>query len=188
MAAAAGCSRPGVWAARASGGTLARRLLPRPNAGIVVSSLDLIQHKTGQNKSVLARSAVAVIVHVDLDCFYTQVEMICNPELRDKPLGVHQKYIVITCNYEDRKLGVKKLMSVKNAKGQCLQLVLVNGEYLTLYREMSYKVTGKVLDRLQKYVVLTRSLALNTPVHQYQPGDLMYIKTWNSEPLQEKWK
>lgn len=26
-------------------------------------------------------------MHVDLDCFYAQVEMIRNPELRDKPLG-----------------------------------------------------------------------------------------------------
>ncbi|KAM9588839.1 DNA polymerase iota-like isoform 2-T2 [Morphnus guianensis] len=94
------------------------------------------------SKSVSARStACRVIVHVDLDCFYAQVEMIRNPELRDKPLGVQQKYIVVTCNYEARKLGVKKLMSVKDAKEKCPQLILVNGEDLTPYREMSYKVT-----------------------------------------------
>ncbi|KAM9214222.1 DNA polymerase iota [Leptosomus discolor] len=67
--------------------------------------------------------------------------MIRNPELRDKPLGVQQKYLVVTCNYEARKLGVKKLMSVKDAREKCPQLVLVNGEDLTPYREMSYKVT-----------------------------------------------
>ncbi|XP_074992022.1 DNA polymerase iota-like isoform X2 [Calonectris borealis] len=94
------------------------------------------------SKSVLARSAACrVILHVDLDCFYAQVEMIRNPELRDKPLGVQQKYLVVTCNYEARKLGVKKLMSVKDAKEKCPQLILVNGEDLTPYREMSYKVT-----------------------------------------------
>ncbi|XP_052011663.1 DNA polymerase iota isoform X2 [Apodemus sylvaticus] len=82
-----------------------------------------------------------VIVHVDLDCFYAQVEMISNPELKDKPLGVQQKYLVVTCNYEARKLGVKKLMNVRDAKEKCPQLVLVNGEDLTRYREMSYKVT-----------------------------------------------
>ncbi|KFQ95384.1 DNA polymerase iota, partial [Nipponia nippon] len=86
-------------------------------------------------------AACRVIVHVDLDCFYAQVEMIRNPELRDKPLGVQQKNIVVTCNYEARKLGVKKLMSVRDAKEKCPQLVLVNGEDLTPYREMSYKVT-----------------------------------------------
>ncbi|NXL52049.1 POLI polymerase, partial [Podilymbus podiceps] len=87
------------------------------------------------------RAACRVIVHLDLDCFYAQVEMIQNPELRGKPLGVQQKYLVVTCNYEARKLGVKKLMSVKDAKEKCPQLVLVNGEDLTRYREVSYRVT-----------------------------------------------
>ncbi|XP_074211469.1 DNA polymerase iota isoform X2 [Camelus bactrianus] len=86
-------------------------------------------------------SSSRVIVHVDLDCFYAQVEMISNPELKDKPLGVQQKYLVVTCNYEARKLGVKKLMNVRDAKEKCPQLVLINGEDLTRYREMSYKVT-----------------------------------------------
>lgn len=57
-------------------------------------------------------------------------------------IGVQQKYLVVTCNYEARKLGVKKLMNVGDAKEKCPQLVLVNGEDLTPYREMSYKVTG----------------------------------------------
>ncbi|XP_053156646.1 DNA polymerase iota [Hemicordylus capensis] len=83
-----------------------------------------------------------IIVHLDLDCFYAQVEMICNPELRSKPLGVQQKYLVVTCNYEARNLGVRKLMSVKEAKEKCAELVLVNGEDLTKYREMSYKITA----------------------------------------------
>ncbi|EPY82689.1 hypothetical protein CB1_000632021 [Camelus ferus] len=54
---------------------------------------------------------------------------------------VQQKYLVVTCNYEARKLGVKKLMNVRDAKEKCPQLVLINGEDLTRYREMSYKVT-----------------------------------------------
>ncbi|KAL1776167.1 DNA polymerase iota [Sigmodon hispidus] len=82
-------------------------------------------------------SSSRVIVHVDLDCFYDQVEMISNPELKDKSLGVQQKYLVVTCNYEARKLGVKKLMNVGDAKEKCPQLVLVNGEDLSRYREMS---------------------------------------------------
>ncbi|XP_007486773.2 DNA polymerase iota isoform X6 [Monodelphis domestica] len=95
-----------------------------------------------RNQVVSAGSAsYRVIVHVDLDCFYAQVEMISHPELKGKPLGVQQKYLVVTCNYEARKLGVKKLMSVRDAKEKCPQLVLVNGEDLTRYREMSYKVT-----------------------------------------------
>ncbi|XP_049650214.1 DNA polymerase iota isoform X1 [Accipiter gentilis] len=111
-------------------------LRPQPGGGAAPPA------PSGHSKSVSARStACRVIVHVDLDCFYAQVEMIRNPELRDKPLGVQQKYIVVTCNYKARKLGVKKMMSVKDAKEKCPQLILVNGEDLTPYREMSYQVT-----------------------------------------------
>lgn len=57
--------------------------------------------------------------------------------------GIQQKYIIVTCNYVARELGVTKMMSVANAKEKCPQLVLVKGEDLTHYREMSYKVTGR---------------------------------------------
>lgn len=59
-------------------------------------------------------------------------------------LGIQQKYIIVTCNYVAREHGVNKLMSVTDAVEKCPQLVLVKGEDLTHYREMSYKVTGKV--------------------------------------------
>ncbi|XP_071402360.1 DNA polymerase iota [Centroberyx affinis] len=67
--------------------------------------------------------------------------MIRNPKLRNVPLGIQQKYIIVTCNYVARDLGVTKMMSVTDAKEKCPQLVLVKGEDLTHYREMSYKVT-----------------------------------------------
>ncbi|KAK7934341.1 hypothetical protein WMY93_005237 [Mugilogobius chulae] len=82
-----------------------------------------------------------VIVHLDMDCFYAQVEMIRNPALRSVPLGVQQKYILVTCNYVARERGVTKLMSITEAKEKCPELVLVKGEDLTHYREVSYQVT-----------------------------------------------
>lgn len=57
--------------------------------------------------------------------------------------GIQQKNIIVTCNYVARDLGVTKLMSVTDAKEKCPQLVLVKGEDLTHYREMSYKLTGR---------------------------------------------
>uniref|UniRef100_A0AAV2MRL5 UmuC domain-containing protein n=1 Tax=Knipowitschia caucasica TaxID=637954 RepID=A0AAV2MRL5_KNICA len=82
-----------------------------------------------------------VIVHFDMDCFYAQVEMLRNPALRHVPLGIQQKYIVVTCNYLAREQGLTKLMSVTEAKEKCPELVLVKGEDLTHYRELSHKVT-----------------------------------------------
>ncbi|XP_030230660.1 DNA polymerase iota [Gadus morhua] len=70
--------------------------------------------------------------------------MIRNPALRNVPLGIQQKYNVVTCNYVAREQGVTKVMSVVDAQEKCPQLVLVKGEDLTHYREMSYQVTAGV--------------------------------------------
>ncbi|XP_032889300.1 DNA polymerase iota isoform X2 [Amblyraja radiata] len=82
-----------------------------------------------------------VIVHIDLDCYYAQVETLRHPEYRGMPLAVHQKHLVVTCNYEARKYGVNKIMSVSVAKDRCPQLILICGEDLTPYRDISYKIT-----------------------------------------------
>ncbi|XP_058493069.1 DNA polymerase iota [Solea solea] len=102
-------------------------------------------------------SAHRVILHFDLDCFYAQVEMIRNPALREVPLGIQQKYIIVTCNYVAREQGLTKLMSVTDAKEKCPQLVLVKGEDLTHYREMSYKVT----ELLMSYCPLVERLGFD---------------------------
>lgn len=93
------------------------------------------------------------IVHIDLDCFYAQVEMIKNPELRDVPLGIQQQHYVITSNYVARKLGVGKCMLVTDALKVCPNLMLVRGEDLYEYRQMSAKVTNclhKFSDGIEK--------------------------------------
>ena len=52
-----------------------------------------------------------VLIHVDVDCFYCQVEETRDRALIGKPLGVTQKNLVVTCNYEARSYGVSKLMT-----------------------------------------------------------------------------
>ncbi|KAM4575826.1 DNA polymerase iota [Odontesthes bonariensis] len=112
---------------------------------------------SGPSINVTPRPARRVILHFDLDCFYAQVEMIRNPALRLVPLGIQQKYIVVTCNYVARERGVTKLMSITDAKEKCPELVLVKGEDLTHYREMSYKVT----DLLMSYCPLVERLGFD---------------------------
>lgn len=80
------------------------------------------------------------IIHIDVDCFYAQVEMLRNPELRNVPLGIQQKNIVVTCNYEARKYDVQKCMLVTDAIKSCPNLKLVNGEDLHDYRIASNKI------------------------------------------------
>lgn len=80
------------------------------------------------------------IIHLDMDCFYAQVESSLHPEHSGKPLGVRQKNLVVTCNYIARQFGVKKLMSVDEALILCPTLYLACGENLAPYRRMSQKI------------------------------------------------
>ena len=81
-----------------------------------------------------------VVIHVDVDCFYAQVEENRNPELRGKPLAVTQKYLCVTTNYAARARGVAKMMGLKDAVAQCPELQLVSGEDLTPYRAASKQI------------------------------------------------
>ena len=79
-------------------------------------------------------SSSSVILHLDIDCFYAQVEMLLHPEFKDRPLGVQQKNLVITTNYVARNMGIPKSGAVKELREQYPDLVLVNGELLEVQK------------------------------------------------------
>lgn len=97
------------------------------------------------------------IIHLDVDCYYAQVEMLRHPEHEGKPLGVQQKNIVVTSNYLAREYGVKKCMSVQEALRLCPELVLVKGEDLTSYRHYS----TKVFEILQQFTPVVERLGFD---------------------------
>lgn len=82
------------------------------------------------------------IVHIDVDCFYAQVEMVRDPSLRDKPLGIKQKNLMVTSNYVARSMGVKKSMWIKDAVKILPNLVFVDGSDLTHYRQFSTEISA----------------------------------------------
>lgn len=97
------------------------------------------------------------IIHIDIDCFYAQVEMIKNPELRNIPFAVNQKSYIVTSNYVAREYGLKKMMLVQDARKVCPNLRFINGEDLHDYRQMSYKVTNLI----QRYYKCVERLAID---------------------------
>ncbi|KAL1891460.1 hypothetical protein Cpir12675_004937 [Ceratocystis pirilliformis] len=78
-----------------------------------------------------------LILHFDYDCFYASVFEKHDPSLKSKPLVVRQKSIIATCNYVARARGVKKLSLLHDARKVCPDLVVVDGEDLTLFRKES---------------------------------------------------
>lgn len=57
-------------------------------------------------------------------------------------MGIKQKNILATCNYNARRRGVGKLMLISEAKRVCPELVLVEGEDLTPFRDVSKTLFG----------------------------------------------
>jgi len=81
----------------------------------------------------------------DYDCFYASVFEAENPALKSLPLGVQQKQILVTCNYEARRRGLHKLQLISEAKRICPDVVIMLGEQLDRFRDAS-KMLYKFLE------------------------------------------
>ncbi|BDA49872.1 DNA polymerase iota at N-terminal half [Coccomyxa sp. Obi] len=92
------------------------------------------------------------IVHFDVDAFYAQVEENRDPRLKNVPMAVTQKYLIVTANYPARRLGVTKLQGISVAKERCPGLILISGEDLSPYRQAS----KQILSVLQRFGVAER--------------------------------
>ncbi|PFP27387.1 DNA polymerase IV [Bacillus sp. AFS073361] len=82
-----------------------------------------------------------VILHVDMNSFYASVEMAYDPNLKGKPLAIagnveERRGIIVTCNYEARKFGVKTTMALWEARKLCPQLIVMKPNF-ERYRAVS---------------------------------------------------
>ena len=127
-------------------------------------------------------NSARVVCHIDMDCFYVQVEIGLNPNLKGRPVAVSQynpfgdlKTVrpmdnriqisngsLIAVSYEARASGVKRNMRGNDAKAVCPDLLLVqvptnHGKAdLTIYREAGAKVV-QVLSKVIKSAVIEKA-------------------------------
>ncbi|KAJ1591157.1 hypothetical protein NDA11_006574 [Ustilago hordei] len=88
--------------------------------------------------------ASRVIIALDLDAFYVSACRKRDPSLIGIPIGIQQKALVATISYEAREAGVNKLDSIKEAMKKRPDMILVNGEDLTYFRQVSVQVWKQV--------------------------------------------
>ena len=95
------------------------------------------------------------IIHVDMDCFYAQVEVKDNPALKGKPIGVGGKAesrgVLTTASYEARKFGVRSAMPTSRALRLCPELILVPTHFQRYKQESQAirEVFAKFTDKIQ---------------------------------------
>ncbi len=97
----------------------------------------------------------AKIIHVDMDCFFAQVEMRDNPKLQGKPVIIsgppNSRSVVATASYEARSYGVHSAMSAAKAYKLCPKgiFVLPNSQkYAEVSREI-HKIFQRYTDKIE---------------------------------------
>ena len=88
-------------------------------------------------------TAVATILHADLDAFYASVEQLLDPSLRGKPIAVGGG-VVLAASYEAKAFGVRGGMPGRRARELCPQLRFVSGHFQEYQRlgDAAIKVLG----------------------------------------------
>ena len=84
-------------------------------------------------------SANRSILHLDLDAFYSSVEVLDRPELRGKPVivgGDERRGVVAAASYEARRFGVHSAMPTATAKRLCPKGIFLPVR-MSRYAEMS---------------------------------------------------
>lgn len=82
------------------------------------------------------------ILHVDMDAFFVEAEILRNPSLRGKPVivgGSGNRGVVSSASYEARARGVRAAMPVSQAKRLCPEAIVVSsghGYYASLSRKV----------------------------------------------------
>ncbi|KAF7685355.1 DNA polymerase kappa [Cucumispora dikerogammari] len=108
----------------------------------VMSQTNIKKHTEDLKKmfpSVFGGPIVEIWVHFDLDAFYASVEALYSPNINLIPVGIGNKYMLTTCNYEARKYKIKSGMRGFDALKLCPNLKIIPND-LPKYKLHSEKV------------------------------------------------
>jgi DNA polymerase IV (DinB-like DNA polymerase) len=127
-----------------------------------------------------------IILHIDMDYFFAQIEERENPQFKGKPVivgadpkGGKGRGVVSTANYEARKYGIKSRMPISKAYQLC-----PNAIFLPVNIELYQKVSDEIMGIVKKYSLIYEIVSLDEAYL-----DISFCKNWReAENLGKKLK
>lgn len=104
---------------------------------------------------------MAILFHIDMNCFYASVEQALNPKLKGKPVAIggdpkERRGVVVTCSYEARAQGVYTTMQVREALKVCPTLIMLKPQF------ERYRAASKAMfDILRSYTSLVEPVSID---------------------------
>jgi len=104
-----------------------------------------------------------IILHIDMDYFFAQIEERENPQFKGKPVvvgadpkGGKGRGVVSTANYEARKYGIKSGMPISKAYQLC-----PNAIFLPVNIDLYQKVSNEIMEIMEKYSPISEIVSLD---------------------------
>ncbi|MGD9126251.1 MAG: DNA polymerase IV [Planctomycetia bacterium] len=114
-----------------------------------------------------------MIIHVDMDAFYTSVEQLDHPELRGKPVIVggdaKERGVVSTASYEARKFGVHSAMPTATARRLC-----PDGIFLPVRMGRYEAISERIHEIFHRYTPIIEPISLDEAFLDAQGSEKLF--------------
>ena len=101
------------------------------------------------------------ILHIDGDAFFTSCEEVLHPELKGKPIITGAERGIVACaSYAAKKIGIKRGVSLRDAKIICPGLVVLPSDYETysLFSRRMFMIIRRFTPQVEEYSIDEASL------------------------------
>jgi DNA polymerase-4/DNA polymerase V len=122
------------------------------------------------------------ILHVDGDAFFTSCEEVIHPELKGKVLITGGERGIVACaSYPAKKLGIKRGVSLIEAKKICPDLIVLPSDYETysLFSKRMFSIVRRFTPQVEEYSIdeaFADLTGLRRPLHSSYETIALKIK------------
>jgi DNA polymerase-4 len=95
-------------------------------------------------------------MHMDGDAFFTSVEQSMHPRLKGRPVVTGKERGIIACaSYEAKALGIKRGVSLWEAKRICPDLVVLPSDYesYSIYSKRMFEIMRRYTPEVEEYAI-----------------------------------